>query len=53
MRVNVNNDFFLEILARFLNCKVGKFYVVYIGLPVGVNSMRASTWDPVVKEIEK
>jgi hypothetical protein len=50
--VNVSTNF-LERAAHFLHCKIGSLPFTYLGLPVGANPRRASTWEPVVKTIEK
>jgi hypothetical protein len=50
--VNVDNTF-LDHAASFLHCKLGSFPFIYLGLPVGANPRRASTWDPMVKAIER
>ncbi|MCI06917.1 LINE-1 reverse transcriptase like, partial [Trifolium medium] len=50
--VNVCNAF-MDQAASFLHCKKGNFPFVYLGLPVGANPRKASTWVPVVKAIEK
>jgi hypothetical protein len=52
MGVNVSSSF-LEGAASFLHCKLGSLPFTYLGLPVGANPRLASTWDPVVKTIEK
>jgi hypothetical protein len=50
--VNVANSF-LEGVAHFLYCNRVIFPFIYLGLPVGSNRGLSSTWDPVVKTIEK
>jgi hypothetical protein len=52
MGVNVSSSF-LEGSASFLHCKLGSLPFTYLGLPVGANPRLASTWDPVIKTIEK
>jgi hypothetical protein len=52
MGVNVSSSF-LQGAASFLHCKLGSIPFIYLGLPVGANPRLASTWDPVVKTIEK
>jgi hypothetical protein len=44
---------FLEGAASFLHCIIGSLPFIYLGLPVGANPRRTSTWDPVIKTIEK
>jgi hypothetical protein len=50
MGVNVSADF-LEMASIFLNCKVGSMPFMYLGLPVGVNPKKLSTWEPVLERI--
>jgi hypothetical protein len=50
--VNVSISF-LNCAASLLNCKIGSIPFTYLGLPVDANSRKASTWEPVVKAIEK
>jgi hypothetical protein len=50
--VNVASSF-MEGAANFLNCTIGTIPFVYLGLPIGANPRLSSTWDPVVKTIEK
>jgi hypothetical protein len=44
---------FLRVASKFLNCKLGKFPFIYIGLPVGANPRKEATWDPVVEILQK
>jgi hypothetical protein len=48
--INVSNAF-MDRAASFLLCKKCNFPFIYLGLPVGANPRKASTWDPVVKAI--
>jgi hypothetical protein len=50
--VNASNAF-MDRAASFLHCKKGNFPFIYLGLPVGANPRKASTWEPVVKAIER
>ncbi|GAU14645.1 hypothetical protein TSUD_97090 [Trifolium subterraneum] len=50
--VNVASSF-MEGAASFLNCKICTIPFVYLGLPIGANPRLTSTWDPVLKTIEK
>jgi hypothetical protein len=50
--VNVDEPF-LRVASRFLNCKLGKFPFIYLGLPVGANPRKEATWNPVVEVIQK
>lgn len=48
--VNVDKGWVQEV-ARFLNCKVGLFPFIYLGLPVGADAWRKSTWQHVLEKI--
>ncbi|GAU29855.1 hypothetical protein TSUD_379450 [Trifolium subterraneum] len=50
--INVEGDF-LSSAAQFLKCNVGKLSFIYLGLPVGANPRRLSTWNPVLDVIQK
>jgi hypothetical protein len=50
MGVNVPSSF-MEMACNFLNCKYGEIPFVYLGLPVGENPCRCSTWDPLIDQL--
>jgi hypothetical protein len=50
--INVGNTL-LESACDFLNCKRGGIPFKYLGLPVGANPRRLSTWDPMVAKIRR
>ncbi|GAU25119.1 hypothetical protein TSUD_274080 [Trifolium subterraneum] len=50
--VNVPNNF-MENACHFLNCKRGVLPFSYLGLPVGANPRRSSTWEPVLDSLRK
>jgi hypothetical protein len=50
--VNVHNSF-MESACNFLNCKHGSIPFWYLGLPVGANPKRISTWEPMVDGIRR
>jgi hypothetical protein len=50
MGANVTDDF-LDMASNFLNCRVGTIPFKYLGLPVGANPRKMSTWDPMIKVI--
>jgi hypothetical protein len=52
MGVNVPNDF-LSMAADFLNCRVGSTPFKYLGLPVGANPRKLSTWEPLLEVIRR
>jgi hypothetical protein len=48
--INVSGNF-LELACNFLNCRRGQIPFKYLGLPVGANPRRLSTWEPMVASI--
>lgn len=50
MGVNVSADF-LEMASNFLHWRVGSVPFMYLGLPVGANPRKLSTWEPVLDQI--
>jgi hypothetical protein len=50
--IKVSNSWVTEA-AKFLNCKVGSLPFLYLGLPVGANPRRVSTWEPVIDKVKK
>jgi hypothetical protein len=38
--------------AKVLNCKVGVIPLIYLGLPIGANLRRHSTWEPVITKVK-
>jgi hypothetical protein len=49
--VNVDETF-LASATVFLKCVVGRLPFIYLGLPVGANPRRLSTWNPVIEVIQ-
>lgn len=43
----------MEMTCNFLNCAQGSFPFMYLGLPVGGNPARATTWDPLLEKFSK
>jgi len=39
--------------TRLLNCKILKVLFTYLGIPVGCNPNKASTWTPALEQIHK
>ena len=52
MGINVDADF-VEMACNFLNCGQGSFPFRYLGLSVGGNPGRVSTWDPLLEHLTK
>jgi hypothetical protein len=50
MGINVDNTF-MVMASSFLNCIRGNLPFKYLGLPVGANPRRMSTWEPMVEKI--
>lgn len=48
--VNVPQDF-MEAACGFLNCREGSLPFNYLGLSVGANSKKVSTWDPMLEKL--
>ena len=52
MGINIENCWLLSA-AETLHCKVGHFPISYLGLPVGGNSSRIITWDPIIERLRQ
>jgi hypothetical protein len=52
MGVNVNDDF-LSVTERFLHCSRASLPFTYLGLRVGANARKLSTWQPLIDTIFK
>jgi hypothetical protein len=52
MGLNVSQEF-MSVASSFLNCKVSSIPFVYLGLPVGANPRRLSTWEPLLVSLRK
>lgn len=39
-----------ETIARIINCPVGSFPFLYLGLPIGVPMGRAAFWNPLIEK---
>ncbi|MCI23932.1 RNA-directed DNA polymerase (Reverse transcriptase), partial [Trifolium medium] len=50
MGINVNGDF-MDMAYTFLNCREGRVPFKYLGLPVGANPRKLSTWDPLLERL--
>ncbi|GAU09987.1 hypothetical protein TSUD_393040 [Trifolium subterraneum] len=50
--VNVSEEF-LGMASEFLNCRIGRTPFKYLGLPVGANPRKLSTWDPMLMLIKR
>lgn len=47
MGINVDATF-LGLAANFLHCSISYFPFKYLGFPIGANSKRLSTWQPLL-----
>ncbi|GAU18658.1 hypothetical protein TSUD_124910 [Trifolium subterraneum] len=52
MGVNVSTEF-LDLAERFLHCSVGSIPFIYLGLPVGANPRKESTWKPLLFSLSR
>jgi len=50
--INVPRDF-MEMTCNFLNCTKGNLPFNYLGLPIGANPRRVSTWEPLWEHVVK
>jgi hypothetical protein len=50
--VNVSEEF-LGMASQFLNCRLGSVPFKYLGLPVGANPRKMSTWEPMLDTIQE
>jgi hypothetical protein len=50
--VNVSQNF-MRVASVFLNCGVGSVPFKYLGLPVGANIRRQTTWEPLLNSLRK
>lgn len=50
--MNVGAEF-LQAASNFLYYKMGQLPFTYLGLPIGANRRRVSTWQPVVESLRK
>jgi len=50
--LNIPTDF-MDMAFEFLNCSRGRIPFIYLGLPVGANHGRASTWENLVGHLSK
>ena len=41
------------LLAKFVGCKLEKFPFKYLGIPIGGNTSRVQTWDPIIDKCHK
>lgn len=48
--INVDREF-MDMACNFLNCNEGTLPFKYLGLPVGANPSRMSTWDPLLEHV--
>lgn len=48
--VNVSAEF-LDMASTFLNCRVGVVPFMYLGLAVGANPKKMSTWELVLERM--
>jgi hypothetical protein len=52
MGINVPSEF-MSMACDFLNCSEGAVPFKYLELPVGANSLKISTWEPLLEHISR
>lgn len=50
IRANVDKTF-LEMACNFMNCSEAYLPFKYLGLPVGANLRKISTWEPMLEQL--
>jgi len=50
--VNVSRDF-TEMACNFLGCRESSLPFKYLGLPIGANHRRITTWEPLLDHVMK
>ncbi|XP_058725516.1 uncharacterized protein LOC131596794 [Vicia villosa] len=50
--INIGTDF-LAAAANFLPCEIGSMPFVFLGLPVGANHRRKTTWKPIFTKLSR
>ncbi|XP_028108106.1 uncharacterized protein LOC114306978 [Camellia sinensis] len=50
--VGVNRDFTSQVV-EFFNCRVSSLPINYLGMPLGANPKRVSTWEPIINKVKK
>jgi len=48
----IRHSRFMEMACNFLECKEGKLPFIYLGLPVGANSTKLATWEPLLDKLK-
>lgn len=43
----------LRPIASFLHCKIGRFPLQYLALPIGANPRSKVMWSPFIEKVEK
>lgn len=38
----------MEVASNFLSCAIKSFPFIFLGLPIGANPRRRTTWDPIM-----
>ncbi|XP_028062203.1 uncharacterized protein LOC114265575 [Camellia sinensis] len=47
------NKVFTSQVAEFFNCKMKILPINYLGMPLGANPKRVSTWEPIIDKVKK
>ena len=48
-----DTDQWKQQAAKYLNCGLLTFPLVYLGIPIGVNPRRRHTWDSIIQRCEQ
>lgn len=43
----------VERYDSLLNCTIMEILILYLGIPIGTNSMKMTTWQPIIEKIIK
>ncbi|KAL7195785.1 hypothetical protein ACSBR1_035923 [Camellia fascicularis] len=50
--IGINREFTSQV-AEFFNCKMKILPINYLGMPLGANPKRVSTWEPIIDKVKK
>ena len=48
-----NKEVWAHVMGNKLKCKIQKLSIMYLGIPLGANPNKISTWKPVLDKVEK
>ncbi|KAA3482922.1 Retrovirus-related Pol polyprotein LINE-1 [Gossypium australe] len=41
------------VVASIISCELGRFPLAYLGISMGANSRRISTWEPIIEKVRQ